>query len=735
MWPTAVGAIGLGDIEVRSYLGEALNLRIGVIASAGDDIDIACFSVVNGAGENASATPQISRRDVAVSLVETRSARYLQVRSAGGYNEPLAKISIRVGCQGDSSISRDFILLLDPQPLLPPPVGARSEEPVPVSVANPAASSPAESPQAAQGTGGRWTVYAGDTLAAIATGIFPKSRTRRAAYIGAMRALNPSLGGVANDAPLAVGSKLTLPDLQAVARTARRPVASTPVQSIGDGNTATRAARRSAVKEAHSATPRAGAKAPRNTERFTLRLSGSEIDLSRSEGVSEETRVQLREKQLLLDADDQVAQLLSLKNTVRQLEGRLNDMQLKLDATAPSGTRVPATASAPAPTPTDEPRIAATPAAAVAAAQTPALTSNIAKVPAEAVPTRAARDPVLGITTTWIIALPLALLAAGTAWLIARRRRAAGTAAPLSTSPLAGTTAATSTVHEINAGQKGAGGSMAAAEAARIAHEHAETARDAAMLLAIRGKRHESATRPIAPVLPAAPTPAFAETIKLDPPLIFDDTPDRFDLDTAPATVVDFPLDADDPAGEDRIRRLRYMHERFPELATQTVSIDDTDSVINAVRLYYEEAQGKGARDKASELLNFAIEERPQEDRFWLAQFELYRLDRLAREFTELATKFYLLFSHTEAWSKVRHIGHELDPANPLFAAAGRAADAGIHFDPATENWLNAPMDFSVNALIGELRSSLFSDHEVAAGDFDAINVRLSAGSAPIAGN
>ena len=62
-----------------------------------------------------------------------------------------------------------------------------------------------------------------------------------------------------------------------------------------------------------------------------------------------------------------------------------------------------------------------------------------------------------------------------------------------------------------------------------------------------------------------------------------------------------------------------------------------------------------------------------------------------------------------------------MDPPNPLYrddafdsletigypdAAKSRA----IAFDPLAENWLNAPMDFTSDALAAELRRSLLAD-------------------------
>ena len=181
------------------------------------------------------------------------------------------------------------------------------------------------------------------------------------------------------------------------------------------------------------------------------------------------------------------------------------------------------------------------------------------------------------------------------------------------------------------------------------------------------------------------------------------------------------------------MRRLQYMHERYPELKSNTVSIDDADSVINAARLYYDEDHTGGGRDKACELLTFAVEERPQEIRFWLAQFEIFRLENLVAEFTAMAGKFHVLFSHTPAWPKVRHIGHELAPGNPLFAASGSALLAvEARFDPIAENWLNAPMDFTSDALMSDLRQALLDDHGVNSADFESITARLSASAAHV---
>ena len=192
---------------------------------------------------------------------------------------------------------------------------------------------------------------------------------------------------------------------------------------------------------------------------------------------------------------------------------------------------------------------------------------------------------------------------------------------------------------------------------------------------------------------------------------------DTFDLDLDLDQQANSTSSTGDQTSEDRLRRLRYMHERYPELAARTVSIDEPESVIHAARLYYEDNQ----LGKACELLIYAVEERPQEIRFWLAQFELFRLEKMAPQFTDLAQKFELMFGVDESWHKVQRAGFEFDPSNPLFNGANGARQ----FDAAAENWLDAPVGGDAatqnisEALIADLRASLFAEHRVTHADFE----------------
>ena len=178
------------------------------------------------------------------------------------------------------------------------------------------------------------------------------------------------------------------------------------------------------------------------------------------------------------------------------------------------------------------------------------------------------------------------------------------------------------------------------------------------------------------------------------------------------------------PGADPLALRLRYIEERFPEIAGGTLNPDEPDSVVKAARLYYED----GAVARAVELLQFAVEENPASMKPWLALFEIFRLEGLSGEFEELAGRFRQRHASSDNWRKVQYIGREIDPQNPLYREAPfesletigyPASKPGepVTFDPLAENWLNAPMDFTADALAANLRAGLLADAGVTNAD------------------
>jgi pilus assembly protein FimV len=727
VWPAH--ALTLGAAEVRSFLGQRLDVRIAVAGDAGEYFDTACFRVAVQQGRDA-APREISAAEF--KLDETLSGTTLRIRSFELAEDPNTRLRVRAACEGQPAIAKVYRLQLEPLP----PVGMTLPT-APIARAPPNADT-SETARAARST--QWQVRSGDTMENIAAGLFPASRELQSAYIAALRKANPGLGPTADSQALENDSAIQLPDLRVFGNENGRfvqpasPEVRAEVKAPPPAEKPRSAAELPKAAATTSTPPPASARAPAENRRttrsetpgegFRLRLSGVEMDLSPSRGITENMRAGLRGKQLILDADDQVAALLSLTNTVKQLETRVNELQLKLSRQtqalpAPSGIPSPpekpshaAPAVAPSPVAQATPPVPAAPAMPVVKPEIsqpiqqprqppePAPASKPVESKAIPVPTAVAASKSLPAETEsvwtkpWTIvlaALAVVLLIFVLAYIWLGRRS--------SQRP--------DQVDEP---------ALATPTRAKIS-DRATTS--------VAAKPAEEALSDMPQPEPAISTPASASGVQradqqatarfARPPL--DETPGSLELDTRPATEVDFPILVEE-RGEDRTRRQHYMEERYPEIANRTISVEEPDSIITAARLYFEE----GHLRKAIELLTYAYEERRGQLRFWLALFELYRLERMVPEFAKLAEKFKNEHAGTDVWPKVQHIGRELDPSNPLFTAAlGRLGlPAEREFDPVAENWLNAPMDFTSDVLMGELRSSLLDEYGVEPGELQA---------------
>ena len=103
---TNVFALGLGNVEVNSHLGQALRANIKV-QGASEIKSLDCFRVINdGSAENQlnSANFKLSKAvdDVAILTVTTNQI----------INEPIMNLSIAADC--NANMRRDYVLLLDP---------------------------------------------------------------------------------------------------------------------------------------------------------------------------------------------------------------------------------------------------------------------------------------------------------------------------------------------------------------------------------------------------------------------------------------------------------------------------------------------------------------------------------------------------------------------------------------------------------------------------------------------
>ncbi len=99
-------ALGLGNIEVKSHLGQPLRASIK-IQGAGELKNEACFRVIN----DYSAENQLANVDFKLSKA-VEDVAILTVTTSQVINEPFVNLSVIAEC--DASMRRDYVLLLDP---------------------------------------------------------------------------------------------------------------------------------------------------------------------------------------------------------------------------------------------------------------------------------------------------------------------------------------------------------------------------------------------------------------------------------------------------------------------------------------------------------------------------------------------------------------------------------------------------------------------------------------------
>lgn len=101
-----VFAVGLGDIEVRSHIGQPLQARIKVQGVEGLK-DQACFRL----GSDSGQINQVSRAQLKLGNIKGDEA-ILSITTTDVMNEPIVSLSVIAEC--DSTFRRDYVLLIDP---------------------------------------------------------------------------------------------------------------------------------------------------------------------------------------------------------------------------------------------------------------------------------------------------------------------------------------------------------------------------------------------------------------------------------------------------------------------------------------------------------------------------------------------------------------------------------------------------------------------------------------------
>jgi pilus assembly protein FimV len=290
----------LGDIQVRSALGEPLNARINVIANENEELANSCFRYISM--QNGSSVHLNAR----LSFEPNENGGVLTLRGDEPVQEPLLSFSIRLRCPSEKSASfqRDYNVLLDPREyrakqsndVLPPLALTRRHLPAFSSA---------------------WQSQEGDSVQSIARAYFPQDSGNRSRMVDEIYRLNPGLAQNTH-ARLAFNTEVKLPDRKSVFNAAARIKDTVALDQVTNAETP-------AVKEILQITAQPLAVATQNG--FHLRLSGLTLGVSKSVQLNPEESLRARERLQLLETDDQTAQLLQFKYQITQLEKQLAALQ------------------------------------------------------------------------------------------------------------------------------------------------------------------------------------------------------------------------------------------------------------------------------------------------------------------------------------------------------------------------------------------------------------------------
>lgn len=328
--PVNASAIVFGELGLHSYLGQPLVADVAIGVGQGEQVDAGCLSL--GSPPVQSDAQLFYLTQAVLALEQVGAKLRLKITTSRSINEPYVKLLLQANC-GQGHYVREFIALLDP---LEAPVVAQQ----PLAVARPSsihqemgsAGTGKLSPNTQgsdQPPGMAWDVRKGETLHAIASGFYPRQPRMQEKMVRVIRDANPDLRDIALQGPLPDGAVIRVPDLKSITPQVALAQAALPAKP----RQAPIADQPAAVAEKTTDLVRTHVPASVSEGEFRLKLSSGDLDMSLVGKMSEEQRQQLREKQLLLDADDQVANTLSMKNRIKQLEAQITELQAGLGNT------------------------------------------------------------------------------------------------------------------------------------------------------------------------------------------------------------------------------------------------------------------------------------------------------------------------------------------------------------------------------------------------------------------
>jgi len=582
-------AFSFGDLVVESYLGESFLAHVNITLAPGEVIDESCFKLV----------PAKTAEGVSVLLPNPKlkfmplpNKGTLTIETLQSINEPAVQFIVEVSCSGVGQLQREYVVLLDPAVLSVPLVSAIALNSSSKIVA-----------RAGRGTSSKTKGGKKNSSGNSAAGA-NKSNELRAKKTKQKRtrpvvATNSNAINAPSDTPLPDETGPTT-DLLPKVQDTPLPVAATSPKPFAQ------------QKDQSKNKPRANKAQKSGRNDFLLKLSSAEIDLSHSEKMTEKERAEIREQQLLMDGDDYVANLLASKNKLKELEGRIADLQTKVGTgvapnaapytASPTGA-APAAIQSPNPEPAPPiqsappPPLDATPQPGAAPVSAAASINAQPRIPMPGVTKHAAPESMLSwISKHWYVGIVL-LLVAGLIIRTLRRRR------------------------------------EQAAEEMRYQYEY-----------------HEPS---INPVTQPQPQPQPVEQ----------------PMQAEELEMLEIPGATEPAAANPKDLYRNVIINQFPEL--KSAGNTEARTVINVAWQYFED---RGERSRAIELIEFGLEEHPDVDELWLTQFEFLLRDKRRSAYEQLAKRYRQRFPSDQSWIKIQSWiqiqsgGRYLDPDNPLYA-------------------------------------------------------------------
>jgi pilus assembly protein FimV len=101
-------ALTIGDIDVKSALGESFNATIPVTLASGEDIFAGCVRLENADASKFKNVPVL--QGSSLKLERSGNKVRINVSTAVGVSEPAVRIDLIIRCGAKVSTSREFIV-------------------------------------------------------------------------------------------------------------------------------------------------------------------------------------------------------------------------------------------------------------------------------------------------------------------------------------------------------------------------------------------------------------------------------------------------------------------------------------------------------------------------------------------------------------------------------------------------------------------------------------------------